>query len=183
MNRACDSSPHTALIARARSLAPVVGLAARHGYGSQPQAAISLFPCRSLPFQFSCTQPPASRQPPFGVGLSSSGPLCPVMLSRCLSAGSLRLLPASCAHWGLGPSLRSAYSGCASDPVGVATFHTHEMPLGVGASCTAGNGCPRSQFVGPASRAPNITVSAGYGDQMSRGLIRGSLAFTRPVFP
>jgi hypothetical protein len=33
MNRACDFAPHTALIARACSLAPVVGCKAPRGYG------------------------------------------------------------------------------------------------------------------------------------------------------
>ena len=32
MNRACDSSPHTALIAHGAALALVVGRKARHGY-------------------------------------------------------------------------------------------------------------------------------------------------------
>ena len=35
---------------------------------------------------------PGSRQPPFSVGSSVSGPICPVMVSCCLSAGSLRFL-------------------------------------------------------------------------------------------
>ena len=35
---------------------------------------------------------PGPRQPPFNVGISIAGPICPVMSSRCLSAGSFRFL-------------------------------------------------------------------------------------------
>jgi len=35
---------------------------------------------------------PGSRQPPFSVGISIFGPICQVMPSLCLSAGSLRFL-------------------------------------------------------------------------------------------
>jgi len=43
--------------------------------------------------------------------------------------GQPSLLEASCAHWGLRPSLRLAYC-LSADPIGVATFHTREMPPG-----------------------------------------------------
>jgi len=35
---------------------------------------------------------PGSRQPPFSAGISITGPICPVISSCCLSAGSLRFL-------------------------------------------------------------------------------------------
>ena len=53
----------------------------------QHTATIYLFPYRSLPFQFVSIEPPASRQPPFGVGITLSARLClPVALRQAAFA-------------------------------------------------------------------------------------------------
>jgi hypothetical protein len=109
-------------------------------------------------------------------------PICPVMSSRCLSAGSLRFLRHLVPTGAFGLPYGRLTQAALRPHWGCHVPHERDT-TGVGASFTAGNGCPQSRLVGPTSHAPTITVSAGYGVPMSRGLIRGSLAFTRPVFP
>src|SRR5262249_54955176 len=45
-----------------------------------------------VPLLRSLGDAPGSRQPPLGVGISLAGPICPVMISCCLSTGSFRFL-------------------------------------------------------------------------------------------
>lgn len=108
-------------------------------------------------------------------------PICPVMCSRCLSAGSLRFLRhlVPTGEFGLPCGQLTAFR---QTPLGLPRSTRVRYHRG-GCLLYRGEGCPRSRFIGPTSPVPNITVSAGFGDRMSRGLIGGSLAFTRPVFP
>jgi hypothetical protein len=69
-----------------------------------------------VPYPASCARRPAEGR---------------LQVSRFLLPFSRRhwLLGSSAAHRGIGPSLRSAYRGTSPrpDPVGITTFHTHEM--------------------------------------------------------
>jgi len=65
------------------------------------------------------------------------------------------LLEASCAHWGVRPSLRLAYC-LAADPIGVATFHTSEIPPGWAPPLPRGMGVHK---VGLWARLPLLPTS------------------------
>jgi hypothetical protein len=97
--------------------------------------------------------------------------------------GQPSLLEASYAHWRILRPLRSAYSGFPETPLGLPRSARVRYHRG-GLLLYRGEGVSSKLVSAPSFPLfPIITVSASYGDQMSRGLIRGSLAFTRPVFP
>ena len=62
----------------------------------------------------------------------------------------------SCARWGTGPSLRSAYRSLlpGPDPDGVATFRAHELRPGWVPSLPRGLRCPHGRQVIPGRRTP-----------------------------
>ena len=98
----------------------------------------------------------------------------------------------SCARQGTGPSLRSAYRSLlpGPDPDGVATFRAHELRPGWVPSLPRGLRCPHGRQVIPGRRTPPCSGPSLYprpqpttGGFLSRGIIKGSLSFTRPAFP
>ena len=98
----------------------------------------------------------------------------------------------SCARQGTGPSLRSAYRSLlpGPDPDEVATFRAHELRPGWVPSLPRGLRCPHGRQVIPGRRTPPCSGPSLYprpqpttGGFLSRGIIKGSLSFTRPAFP
>jgi len=91
---------------------------------------------RHLPFPMSFTSFPAILHAT--TRLTSAAfqrgyhPICPVMSSRCLSAGSLRFLRhlVPTGEFSLPCVWLTEGINLPSDPIGVATFHTREIPPG-----------------------------------------------------
>jgi len=95
---------------------------------------------------------PGSRQPPFGVGISVSGPIYPVMDSCYLSAGNVRflILPVPTEEFSFPHGWLTSGIDRPLDLIGIATFRMCEMQLGRSALSTAGNnGCPFPWKDGP----------------------------------
>ena len=98
----------------------------------------------------------------------------------------------SCARWGTGPSLRSAYRSCCQGRTPTGLPRSARMSCGRGgcplypgdcgartagrsspaAACRLAAACPCTPVQQPTTR--------GF---LSRGIIKGSLSFTRPAFP
>lgn len=129
---------------------------------------------------------PDPRQPPFGVGTS---PIHRVMGFLRLSAGGLRFL-------GHRFPLRSCAllaSGLPTGPdlIGVSTFRNDENRPGWVPSIPREPGVLRSPCIGRGPCGAAVAVgscsviagSAVAATNVSRGLVEGSLAFTRPVSP
>src|SRR5215469_7197273 len=72
------------------------------------------------------------------------------------------LLGPSCAHWGIRPSLRSAYSQTTlarlRDPIGVAVFHTGKIQLGWAPSLLRGYTVSSDPAIGWAVRERRLVV-------------------------
>ena len=83
-------------------------------------------------------------EPPFSVGISLLGPICPVMCSCCLSAGSFRflILPVPTEAFCLPCGWLTERIDHLSDLFGVATFHMCETQLGRMPPVLRGRGCP-----------------------------------------
>ena len=114
---------------------------------------------------------------------------CP--LSCCLSAAGIRFL-GILSRQGIPPPLRSAYRAASSgtDPDGVSMFRTRETRLGQGALCTPGTAVPTATGESPGRRLPLRNgqplpprTATRPGTYNSRGISKGSLAFTPPSLP
>jgi hypothetical protein len=145
------------------------------------------------------TGPPDPRQHPCGSGQSpypagyagrpaEALAICP---GFPLPFGDRRwLLGSSCARWGAGPSLRSAYRTLAvRTPAGFPRSTRVRYDRG-GCPLNSGTAMLSRLTMGlqPAPAASQRPVLHPAGaihrrGSRSRGIIRGSLAFTRPVFP
>src|SRR5215469_9662562 len=92
----------------------------------------SNFSLDKFPLHRSLGDAPGPREPPFGVGISVSGPICPVMLSCCLSAGSLRflVLPVPTEEFGLPCGRLTSCFDHPLDLIGVTLFRMCERQLG-----------------------------------------------------
>jgi hypothetical protein len=82
-------------------LTPIDGVPIGLFLGSVCRACVCLhltFPLISPHNPRSLGDAPGSRQPPFSVGMSILGPICPVMSSCCLICWQPSLLDPSCSH-------------------------------------------------------------------------------------
>ena len=111
------------------------------------------------------------------------------LVSCCLSAAGIRFL-GILSRPGLPPLLRSAYRTAAggADPSGVSMFRTREIRPGPGALCTPGTAVPARPRMHPVTAACRLATAgpchpgttAHPGMFFSRGISKGSLAFTPP---
>jgi hypothetical protein len=99
----------------------------------------------------------------------------------------------SCARWGTGPSLRSAYRLCCQGRTPTGLPRSARMSCGRGwvPSLPRGLRCPHGRQVIPGRHTPPCSGPSLYpavqqpttGGFLSRGIIKGSRSFTRPAFP
>jgi len=145
------------------------------------------------------TGPPDPRQHPFGSGQGPYPASCagrpaeaPATSPGFLPPFGCRpwLLGSSCARWGVGPSLRSAYRRrCLRTPSGLprstrARYDRGGCPLNSGTAMLSR--LTKNPQPAPAASQRPVLHPAGTShlrSQKSRSIIRGSVAFTRPVFP
>jgi len=98
----------------------------------------------------------------------------------------------SCARWGAGPSLRSAYRSCCQGRTPTGLPRSARMSCGRGGcplypgDCgarTAGRSSPAAACRLAAARPCAPVQRPTTGGFLSRGIIKGSRSFTRPAFP
>ena len=98
----------------------------------------------------------------------------------------------SCARWGTGPSLRSAYRSCCQGRTPTGLPRSARMSCGRGGcplypgDCgarTAGRSSPAAACRLAAARPCTPVQQPTTGGFLSRGIIKGSRSFTRPAFP
>jgi len=98
----------------------------------------------------------------------------------------------SCARWGAGPSLRSAYRSCCQGRTPTGLPRSARMSCGRGGcplypgDCgarTAGRSSPAAACRLAAARPCTPVQQPTTGGFLSRGIIKGSRSFTRPAFP
>ena len=98
----------------------------------------------------------------------------------------------SCARWGAGPSLRSAYRPCCQGRTPTGLPRSARMSCGRGGcplypgDCgarTAGRSSPAATRRLAAARPCTPVQQPTTGGFLSRGIIKGSRSFTRPGFP
>ena len=98
----------------------------------------------------------------------------------------------SCARWGAGPSSRSAYRSCDQGRTPTGLPRSARMSCGRGGcplypgDCgarTAGRSSPAAACRLAAARPCTPVQQPTTGGFLSRGIIKGSLSFTRPAFP
>ena len=98
----------------------------------------------------------------------------------------------SCARWGAGPSLRSAYRSCCQGRTPTGLPRSARMSCGRGGcplypgDCgarTAGRSSPAAARRLAAARPCTPVQQPTTGGFLSRGIIKGSRSFTRPAFP
>jgi hypothetical protein len=98
----------------------------------------------------------------------------------------------SCARWGTGPSLRSAYRSCCQGRTPTGLPRSARMSCGRGGcplypgDCgarTAGRSSPAAARRLAAARPCTPVQQPTTGGFLSRGIIKGSRSFTRPAFP
>jgi hypothetical protein len=98
----------------------------------------------------------------------------------------------SCARWGAGPSLRSAYRPCCQGRTPTGLPRSARMSCGRGGcplypgDCgarTAGRSSPAAACRLAAARPCTPVQQPTTGGFLSRGIIKGSRSFTRPAFP
>lgn len=109
--------------------------------------------------------------------------------SRYLSVTGIRFL-SILSRRGIPPLLRSAYRSFSPDPDGVSTFHACETRPGWVPPIPRGQRCSHDQRWVSGRRSPPLPAARPYypvtrpafpGSRL-RGIIRGSLLFTRPAF-
>jgi len=110
-------------------------------------------------------------------------------VSCCLSAAGIRFL-GILSRPGIPPLLRSAYRTASSgaDPSGVSMFRTRKTRPEPGALCTPGTAVPARPRMHPVAAACRLTAAGPChpgtathpGMFSSRGISKGSLAFTPP---
>jgi hypothetical protein len=145
------------------------------------------------------TGPPDPRQHPFGSGQCPYPASCAGRPAEALAISPGFLLPFGCrpwlfgssfARWGVRPSLRSAYRReCLRTPSGLprstrARYDRGGCPLHSGTAMLSR--LAKNPQPAPAASQRPVLHPAGTShlrSQRSRSIIRGSVAFTRPVFP
>ena len=95
----------------------------------------------------------------------------------------------SLARWGLGLPCGRLTGSNEPGPNGIVTLHTHEKRPGWVPSSPRGLRCPHDRHRSPvvacrfSTASPYPSTTAHHRGSTSRGIIKGSISFTRPVFP